>query len=134
MRRLIVEDCVDCADWGPADSYGNGTVCGAMPGYPIVPEVEGATPIPEWCPRLANQAVEKFYSCETWISVKDSLPKKCSHVLLRAVLHGGSIEDIVVHYEGYLTGNNEWSDWCGDTDEGVEITHWMPLPAPPATK
>lgn len=67
-----------------------------------------------------------------WISVKTMLPKKREHNLLRATLHGQYIEGRIVHHEGYLCGNGkEWADWCGDVDEGVEITHWMPLPEPP---
>jgi len=62
MVRLIIDDCHDCADWAPADSYGCGTVCGGLSNYPAVPEVGENAPIPEWCPRLAKQSVENWYS------------------------------------------------------------------------
>lgn len=66
-----------------------------------------------------------------WINVNTELPKRFNHVLLRGILHGNLVEGLAVHYEGYLCGEKEWSDWCGDVDDGVEITHWMPLPDAP---
>jgi hypothetical protein len=67
-----------------------------------------------------------------WTSVKTEPPKRFNHVLLRGLLHRTNVEGLAVHYEGYLCGDNKtWSDWCGDVDDGVEITHWMPLPAEP---
>ena len=58
-----------------------------------------------------------------WISVKDRLPEKCTEILIYAPNHGC----IVAKYS-----NNEFWDtiscYVYSTDE---ITHWMPLPAPP---
>jgi hypothetical protein len=60
---LLVDDCRQCVDWCPADTYGNGTACGAMPGYPVIPSViipgkDERTPIPQECPRLAQQGFD----------------------------------------------------------------------------
>ena len=52
-NHLTIYDCRECADWYPADTYGCGSACGCLPPeYPIVPEINGTTPIPDWCPRL----------------------------------------------------------------------------------
>ena len=63
MNYLLVDDCRQCVDWCPADTYGNGTACGAMPGYPVIPSVvipgkDERTPIPQECPRLAQQGFD----------------------------------------------------------------------------
>ena len=60
MARLIIDNCHDCADWSPGDSYGFGTVCGALSNYPAVSEVGEKAPIPDWCPRLTKQVEEKL--------------------------------------------------------------------------
>lgn len=63
MNHLLINDCHQCADWFPADSFGNGTRCGAVYGYPVissvvVPGEEERTPIPPECPRLAQQGFD----------------------------------------------------------------------------
>lgn len=67
----------------------------------------------------------------TWVSVKDRLPKCKEEVL---VYRGGHIGDLINVYT-YI-GNDDWEDergWFSRTaDEG--ITHWMPLPTPPTEK
>ena len=78
------------------------------------------------CARIIAHAISP------WVSVKTELPKKHEHVLLRGILHGQYVEGMIVHHEGCLCGNGtEWADWCGDIDEGVEVTHWKPLPPKP---
>lgn len=68
-----------------------------------------------------------------WISVEDRLPKNGEHVLVRGVVYSLPISgDTPVHYEGYLMQDGAtWCDWSGESDPGVDITHWMPLSALP---
>jgi hypothetical protein len=71
----------------------------------------------------------------SWTDVKTALPEKFKRVLLRGLIRNLPMSgDTVVHYEGYLTGTGDWSDWSGEVDSGVEITHWMPLPEPPTQR
>jgi len=55
-----------------------------------------------------------------WISVKDRLPQKDTHV--------------IAHFDdGFITGvefTDDWELWA----ESGEVTHWMLLPAPLKTK
>ena len=56
---------------------------------------------------------------QEWISVKDKLPEPCQDVL---VYHsGGKIKISELFYNGRF---------CLQDLHG-EVTHWMPLPAPP---
>ena len=65
-----------------------------------------------------------------WISVEDRLPENCQEVLV----YRGQHSDLMNVYT-YM-GNDSWEDdygyWSRTEDEG--ITHWMPLPSPPAEK
>jgi hypothetical protein len=58
MNEIKINDCHDCIDWYPGDSFGMGTVCGNSSDYPVVPEIRETAPIPDWCPRLAKQKEE----------------------------------------------------------------------------
>lgn len=66
-----------------------------------------------------------------WISIDDRLPEEEDSVL---VYQGAFIGDLM-HVYTYM-GDNLWADeygnYCRTDDEG--ITHWMPLPTPPAEK
>lgn len=53
-----------------------------------------------------------------WISVKDRLPNFEQTVLAY------SGEELGIGF-AYLDGDGKWYGDCGD------VTHWMPLPAPP---
>jgi hypothetical protein len=77
-----------------------------------------------------------------WISVEDRLPSKdCIPANFLVVAKVG--DEIVVDlaerypYKNCLTGEEGaeleiFHDW--DEGQGCEITHWMPLPAPPTEK
>jgi len=61
----------------------------------------------------------------TWISVDDRLPAEDKCWVL--VFAGGAI-NCMAYYRG------EWDDWCMAQSPNIhteDITHWMPLPAPP---
>lgn len=64
---------------------------------------------------------------EGWISVKSGLPEKrgCFLVFINKDHHPR---------HGYFSGSKKWSvDWeSGEVSEIETITHWMPLPQPPA--
>lgn len=55
---------------------------------------------------------------QSWISVKDRLPNFEQPVLAY------SGEELGIGF-AYLDGDGKWYGDCGD------VTHWMPLPAPP---
>ena len=67
-----------------------------------------------------------------WISVKDRLPEKNSQVLTLCNLKAETIKKYspVINQMEYWNDKG-WFDWCGDDDEGLDITHWQPLPEPP---
>lgn len=68
-----------------------------------------------------------------WISVKDKLPENIDDVLAWSAayqMHG------VFYYraaDARWIAQTDYIDFdCGcQTDKGVNITHWMPLPKPP---
>jgi len=58
-----------------------------------------------------------------WISVEDRLPEGTAWVLV----HGGG----TINCMGYSKG--EFKDWTDASAFNVAtVTHWMPLPSPPA--
>lgn len=62
-----------------------------------------------------------------WISVEDMLPEKGQIVLFHQ-------KDGFIYCAEYFAGNSIMSTgWFIDNDcwEAEEVTHWMPLPAPP---
>ena len=59
-----------------------------------------------------------------WVSVEDGLPR------MRDM--SGQSDDVLVAYEGGIGLNYyNWGSKCW-LDFGAPVTHWMPLPAPPA--
>ena len=69
-----------------------------------------------------------------WISVKDRLPEEGQDVL---VWYHGSYDVAYlqkvkpVKLQPPQFNNVEMFEWCFDDFEDVDVTHWMPLPAPP---
>lgn len=73
-----------------------------------------------------------------WISVKDRLPRTGEAVL---VVWSGTVQSIAYKRTGRGFGCSdgyEWETACSvDGDEAIpdaEVTHWMPLPAPPEVR
>lgn len=71
-----------------------------------------------------------------WVSVDDRLPEQYVEVLV-------AFDGITLPSTGQYTGNardvNGWSypsENFGSTDKGTDpiVTHWQPLPAPPAQR
>jgi hypothetical protein len=68
---------------------------------------------------MAHEAAQR------WIPVEEGMPKKSGRYLCRIQWHDGP------DYEVCPFKNGEF--WCyGNRTE--EVTHWMPLPAPPIAK
>lgn len=67
----------------------------------------------------------------TWISVNDKLPLVRQKVLV-AYKNGVTIAE----YRGYIvdkyTTRRCWCGWKGAKHTLSSVTHWMPLPLPPA--
>lgn len=79
---------------------------------------------------LAYKAgIEDAKNHPNWISVEDELPPKEENVLIWS---SGSKEAMI----GYYIGRNwqrKTNDFYSYVDDGYwhNVTHWMPLPAPP---
>lgn len=70
---------------------------------------------------------EKAQLNNGWISVKDRLPDRGKHKRILVFSLTGNFHVVSPEY-------NEWCLWetdTGFTGEGIEFTHWMPLPEPP---
>jgi hypothetical protein len=83
-------------------------------------------------PRKLTQPRRKVMS-EEWIDVKDELPELDTEVLLFDEEDGCQV--------GYRTSGKPYLNWvCSYAHDGWshaalgDVTHWMPLPKPPATK
>lgn len=67
-----------------------------------------------------------------WISVKDRLPEHGQKVLLyNKNEFNGKLE---IRFGSKHIGHNEWYSSDAYEDEIFTITHWMPLPEPPANE
>ena len=56
-----------------------------------------------------------------WVSVEERLPKEKQRVIVRCERVGTSV--------GWIL----WGNWMADIGpDAGKVTHWMPLPAPPA--
>ena len=56
-----------------------------------------------------------------WVSVEEKLPKEKQRVIVRCEHVGTSV--------GWIL----WGNWMADIGpDAGKVTHWMPLPAPPA--
>ena len=53
-NRLVIDDCADCINWTPADSYGCGCYCTELNKVVHEPICEDM-PIPDECPRLTKK-------------------------------------------------------------------------------
>lgn len=74
-----------------------------------------------------------------WISVKDGLPCKGQYVL---AIHRGGVQNVMLFEDRFKNrislvdcfilhgGCGQYQEFY-DVDDNLEITHWMPLPAPP---
>lgn len=72
--------------------------------------------------RVAHEAVSQ------WISVEDEKPKPYVDALVCMYLPFRERNKQVVTLSYYL-GDDD--DYFFEEDAGIEVTHWMPLPAPP---
>lgn len=71
---------------------------------------------------LENERLRKIVlATQQWISVKDRLPEPGSYVLVFT----NDYCDYTAHYDGYWWLSGE------EPTLSYEVTHWMPLPAPP---
>lgn len=72
-----------------------------------------------------------------WISVKDKLPEDNGFVVCLYLGQDGIYYPTVGTYAERPYGRMDWfTDMdCteGGIDEGIRVTHWMPLPKPPKT-
>lgn len=65
-----------------------------------------------------------------WISVKDGLPETNIQVL--ACKHNGKVIQMSYHRESNdMPRNFYWWGFGGYIEQTSQVTHWMPLPAPP---
>ncbi|WPE80224.1 DUF551 domain-containing protein [Acinetobacter baumannii] len=72
-----------------------------------------------------------------WISVEDQMPKEHEAVLI--LLKSGCISQANLYEDGDYSEHDDthyigwyWEDHNRDwTVELTDVTHWMPLPAPP---
>lgn len=74
-----------------------------------------------------DMAIAALSQPNEWISVEDMLPEKGQIVLFHQ-------KDGFIYCAEYFAGNSIMSTgWFIDNDcwEAEEVTHWMPLPAPP---
>ena len=60
-----------------------------------------------------------------WISVEDRLPEKLDHVLTYRDHHA------TVDALHWIDEDGAWFSYCFTEGFDNEVTHWMPLPAPP---
>lgn len=63
-----------------------------------------------------------------WIKCSDRMPNGGDHEVFVLVYADGAM-NCLAYYKG------EWQDWCKANHLNVaisDITHWMPLPLPPA--
>jgi len=65
-----------------------------------------------------------------WISVNEALPEKDEYVILfdksLSLVHEGKLSCSDYYYSDRVGYSKKATE-----DDGCEITHWMPLPAPP---
>ena len=55
MNEVVITKCIECGNWSPADSYGNGVYCDELD--KVVEEVDAEIGIPDVCPKLPKQIV-----------------------------------------------------------------------------
>ena len=65
-----------------------------------------------------------------WISVEDRLPE----IGARVLLCGRYENQVIIAYcaTGYFDGITYREHWGADINSMAEVTHWQPLPEPPA--
>jgi len=63
---------------------------------------------------------------QQWISVDERLPEPGIDVLVRCDYHGRDAFDVAGIFHG------EWASHVTEHDCRHTVTHWQPLPAPPA--
>ena len=76
-----------------------------------------------------------------WISVEDRLPDMdClpMYCIVAAKVGDKVVVDFAERYRSWNSKGEVWANWeifhDWDEGQGCEITHWMPLPAPPTEK
>jgi len=79
-----------------------------------------------------NSVIDAIKSWDTrtrgWISVDERLPKPDTTVL-------GYMPTVDYWYGLLIHDGESWIDWVDESYEpNGEVTHWMPLPAPPEDK
>jgi hypothetical protein len=72
---------------------------------------------------------EKATVTETWISVTDKMPQRFTDILVYDTVEGRCTAR--VDQWGRFVGDNFAEESCGDVIY-ENVTHWMPLPAPPS--
>lgn len=86
-----------------------------------------------WCgERKSRDALEYIQQLEAqvprWISVEERLPERGITKCSACVKCGDGLKRVVC--ASYNAELKLWTGWHGEKI-GNEITHWMPLPAPP---
>lgn len=71
-----------------------------------------------------------------WISVKDRLPMEASHEIVYEDMRVLATDGHIVEACSFIAGNGAGKPWIAWSQynriQGSKITHWQPLPAPPA--
>lgn len=86
------------------------------------------------CPCECGYFEEHTQSSDTWISVKDRLPEFGIEYLLynaNSAINRSPFVSIITHGNFYIDIDGRCTLWIIG-DNGIEITHWMELPKPPA--
>ena len=82
----------------------------------------------------AQEYIERLEAAQPkWISVEERLPEPKTAVLAygqRHVFNGKKIEGLPMARVAYTRGMEEgWFSW--DSEDVIDVTHWMPMPEPP---
>ena len=68
-----------------------------------------------------------------WIKIEDQMPKKMDFVLFCELTQDSFTGNLQTFHLGWFDNINMWfSESTGWIENKTKITHWMPLPSPPA--
>ena len=85
------------------------------------------------CATIADHLIANGVTVQKWIPVTERLPDTAERVLVCKTWLGMVYKPVYGYYQDFP---NQKGCWYVLTDEGYypqrEVTHWMPLPEPPA--